>query len=59
MGFEQLAFSFAHLGLLIYIHYQPNGFGSCFGSVVVVSHILTIGQHSAAIVGGAVYAIIM
>jgi len=27
MGFEQLAFSFAHLGLLIYIHCQPNGLG--------------------------------
>jgi len=31
MGFEQLAFSFAQLGLLIYIHCQPNGFGSCLG----------------------------
>jgi len=30
MGFDQLAFSFAHLGLLIYIHCQPNGFGSQF-----------------------------
>jgi len=27
MGFERLAFFFAHLGLLIYIHCQPNGLG--------------------------------
>jgi len=69
MGFEQLAFSFAHLGLLTYIHCLPNGFGlfgfgSCshrgvqpcfaFRLVVVVSHIFS--PLVSSLVGGAVYA---